>query len=369
MQNKLSIHEALKEYEPSERHRKVGELIKNGANVNECNKYFETPLHVAVSKGFEDIVKELAKSKAELDSRCPLGLTPLHLAIQNNQINIAQVLLEHGANVEKQSYVGQNWLQTIAVRENIHRITPLQFALHLKNYKMINLLLEHGANVSDVEASKLKRLTNLQWAIDQDFRGIALFCLKRFSYFSSDVVELLKSAKSHQMELTLFKGFGFKDPLAASISYKMNDLIEYLLQSDKSFIESKSINGFSMTYLHCAVFKNSCEIVKILIRHGFNVNAKNPSDITPLHLAAHKGFAKIARTLIDNGAEIDSQTNQKITALMAAISEDRVEVVNMLYKCGASLEIRDQQNLYPMELSLSMNKKQAFKVIILNMHM
>ena len=60
-----------------------------------------------------------------------------------------------------------------------------------------------------------------------------------------------------------------------------------------------------------AVFKNSCEIVKILIRHGFNVNAKTFDGITPLHLAAHKGFVKITRTLIDNGTEIDSQTNEK----------------------------------------------------------
>ena len=234
---------------------------------------------------------------------------------------------------------------------------------------MIDLLLEHGAKVSDSEASKLKALTSLQWAIDQDFKGIASFWLKNTANFNLNFQELVKSAKSPQMGLTLMKGSGFKDTLAALISYKMNDLVEYLLQSDKNFFEIRTINGFSMTYLHCAVFKNSCEIVKILIRHGFNVNAKNPSDITPLHLAAHKGFAKIARTLIDNGAEIDSQTNKKITALMAAISEDRVEVINMLYKCGASLEIRDQQNLYPMELSLSMNKKQAFKVIILNMHM
>ena len=222
MQNKLSIHEALKEQDLSERQRKVVELIKKGANVNECNKYFETPLHVAVSKGFEDIVEVLVKSKPELDSRCSLGLTPLHLAIQNNQVNVAQVLLEHGANVEKQSHVGQNWLQSVAVRENIHRITPLQFALHLKNYKIIDLLLEHGAKVSEIEASKLKALTSLQWAIDQDFKGIASFWIKKINRFNLNFQELVKSAKSHQMGLTLLTGFGFQDPFAASISYKMN---------------------------------------------------------------------------------------------------------------------------------------------------
>ena len=367
MQNKLSIHEALKEQDPSEKHRKVVELIKNGANVNESNKYFETPLHVAVSKGFEDIVEVLVKSKAELDLRCPLGLTPLHLAIQNNQMNIAQILLDHGASVEKQSHVGQNWLQSEAVRENVHRITPLQFALHLKNYKMIDLLLEHGANISDVEASKLKRLTNLQWAIDQDFKGIALIYLKRFFDFSLDLVELLKSAKSHQMELTLLKGFGFQDPLAASISYKMNHLVKYLIKSDAKYI--KYVSGFLMTYLHQAVLENTYEIVKILIQHGFDVNAKTYKGITPLHFAAHRGFAKTTRILIENGAEIDSQTNKKATPLMAALRKERVEVVNMLYKSGASFEIRDLQNLCPLELSLSMNKKHAFKVIILNMHM
>ena len=36
-QNNLSIHEALKEQDLSERQRKVVELIKNGANVNVIN--------------------------------------------------------------------------------------------------------------------------------------------------------------------------------------------------------------------------------------------------------------------------------------------------------------------------------------------
>ena len=179
--------------------------------------------------------------------------------------------------------------------------------------------------------------------------------------------ELVKSAKSHQMELTLLKGFGFQDPLAASISYKMNHLVKYLIKSDAKYI--KYVSGFLMTYLHQAVLENTYEIVKILIQHGFDVNAKTYKGITPLHFAAHRGFAKTTRILIENGAEIDSQTNKKATPLMAALRKERVEVIDMLYKSGASMVKRNHQNLYPMELSLSMNKKHAFKVIILNMHM
>ena len=362
-QNKLPILEALKEQDPSERQRKVDELIKSGANVNECTKYLITPLHVAVSKGFEDIVEVLVKSKAELNLRCPLGLTPLHVAIQLNHVNVAQVLLENGANVERQSFVGQNLIRTRVNSKNIRKIKPLQFALHLKNYKMIDLLLENGAKVSNVEASKLKGVTNLHFAIDQDCRRIALFWLRRINTSSLDLKELLKSAKSPQMEFTLLKGFCVKNPLRTAIRYNIINLVRYLIETFSVYKDSY----YLQVALAHSEHKSKHEIVKIMLQLGFDPNVKSPNGTTPLHLAALFNQAKIARLLVENGADIDSKLGGGYTPLMGINYRENAEVANILCKSGASLKIRNHNNMSPMEMFLESNKN-VFKLIVLFMH-
>ena len=120
-QNSNSLHLALKEPSMEKRKNKVKQLIANGADLNERNKHRETPLHVAISQGLEDIAAELIPKMPVkfLNAICGFGLTPLYLAIEKNQFKIAQLLLKTGASVNIPSYVG-----------SLHRVTSLQLALH-----------------------------------------------------------------------------------------------------------------------------------------------------------------------------------------------------------------------------------------------
>ena len=59
--NNNSIHRALKE----EKKIKVKQLIANGADIYECNDHLETPLHVAISQGMEDVAAELITKNAQ----------------------------------------------------------------------------------------------------------------------------------------------------------------------------------------------------------------------------------------------------------------------------------------------------------------
>ena len=80
-QNSNSLHLALKEPSIEKKKNNVKQLIADGADLNERNEHCETPLHVAISQGLEDVAAELITrmSVKMLNTLDGFGLTFLHL--------------------------------------------------------------------------------------------------------------------------------------------------------------------------------------------------------------------------------------------------------------------------------------------------
>ena len=55
------------------------------------------PLHVAIRKGYADVVEALISQGVDVDSRTTDGQTPLQLAVACEQDEIAELLRRHGA--------------------------------------------------------------------------------------------------------------------------------------------------------------------------------------------------------------------------------------------------------------------------------
>ena len=98
-------------------------------------------------------------------------------------------------------------------------------------------------------------------------------------------------------------------------------------------------------------------IAKLLLEHGADINAKDEHGRTPLIAiadgaswnyvrAGHRSKQDIvqqARFLLDNGADIYAQDKKGRTALMAAVERDRdSELVTLLLDRGADMDIRDK---------------------------
>jgi ankyrin repeat protein len=92
-------------------------------------------IHKAVFKGDFDRVVALLKDHPELvDEKDKLGQTPLIVAVNHNKIEIAELLLANGANVNARGP---------------HMQTPLILAMSVYNHdKMVRLLLAKGADVN-----------------------------------------------------------------------------------------------------------------------------------------------------------------------------------------------------------------------------
>ena len=118
-------------------------LLEYGVAIDAQNNYCCTPLGFA-SMGYRDhdgddprIARFLIERGADpnISVSSDDGSTPLHGASEGGRIEVARVLLEHGANVEVKDKKGR---------------TPLDVASEGQREEIVKLLLEHGARREDI---------------------------------------------------------------------------------------------------------------------------------------------------------------------------------------------------------------------------
>ncbi len=69
------------------------------------------------------------------------------------------------------------------------------------------------------------------------------------------------------------------------------------------------------TFLHKAAGSGHAEVVKLLLEHGENIEAKNFIQQTPLHQASYNGYSDVVSELIDNGANVEARDKFERTPL------------------------------------------------------
>lgn len=95
-------------------------LLNAGASINGHDKLGLTPLLVACGKttqGYRTIALGLITKGALINVRDALGYTPLLLALSGNNFDIAQALIDAGADVGARTRRGENALSMVAAME------------------------------------------------------------------------------------------------------------------------------------------------------------------------------------------------------------------------------------------------------------
>jgi hypothetical protein len=105
-------------------------------NVNDCDEYGRTALHLAACNGQDECVKYCVKMGANVNARTNHGWTPLHIAAMDGRVDFARVFLDADVLVDATDNYG---------------MTPLHFAIDNKRVDVAQMMIDQGAKVSNVK--------------------------------------------------------------------------------------------------------------------------------------------------------------------------------------------------------------------------
>uniref|UniRef100_A0A087XJ22 Poly [ADP-ribose] polymerase n=1 Tax=Poecilia formosa TaxID=48698 RepID=A0A087XJ22_POEFO len=243
---------------PHPKRKQVTELLlRKGANVNEKNKDFMTPLHVAAERAHNDIMEVLQKHGAKVNALDTLGQTALHRAALAGHLQTCRLLLGYGADATLVSLQGFTAAQmgNEAVQQILNENVPV------RNSDVDYRLLE-AAKAGDLDT--VKSLCTAQNVNCRDLEG-------RHS-----------------------------TPLHFAAGYNRVSVVEYLLHHGAD-VHAKDKGG--LVPLHNACSYGHYEVAELLVRHGASVNVADLWKFTPLHEAAAKGKYEICKLLLKHGAD------------------------------------------------------------------
>ena len=143
-------------------------LLKHGANPNvrrTLSAQFAqnrgprtvTPLHLAVERKNRDMVALLLAHGADVNAKDQSGVPPLHYAVGGGQLAIAELLLARQPELE----LVANWTTSEPPLMSTDSLTALELAVSMNNLEMVELLLSKGANV---DTQDLAGRSSLHWA-------------------------------------------------------------------------------------------------------------------------------------------------------------------------------------------------------------
>eukprot|EP00698_Gefionella_okellyi_P004260 TRINITY_DN13953_c0_g1_i1.p1 TRINITY_DN13953_c0_g1~~TRINITY_DN13953_c0_g1_i1.p1 ORF type:complete len:546 (+),score=111.18 TRINITY_DN13953_c0_g1_i1:46-1638(+) len=304
----------------------VLQILRTGIRVDALDFGGRTALHWAAAGAHFDTVKALLDHGANIDAQdTALLYTPLHLAVQRGAEKLIRLLLKRGASVN-----GFGAGATTYAAD-----TPLHLASFANNVRVAALLVRRGADVGlrnahrqrpiDLATSKEMRL------VLQDISDRVLFLQAVSEGNVKTVLAELEIDTPGRLKLCDHRG---QTGLHKAASRGHTEVIRVLLQAGAPV---DSVDYQFNTALHYAAFNGQAKALRQLIQAGASLTgcyetANNKT--TPLHCAAQKGQAECVQVLIERGVDVllqdaDGQTAQDVASNKecASLLKKRAEVV------------------------------------------
>uniref|UniRef100_A0A8C2Z5A5 Poly [ADP-ribose] polymerase n=1 Tax=Cyclopterus lumpus TaxID=8103 RepID=A0A8C2Z5A5_CYCLU len=352
--NETALHCAVAS--PHPKRKQVTELLlRKGANINEKNKDFMTPLHVAAEKAHNDILEVLQKHGAKVNAVDTLGQTALHRAALAGHIQTCKLLLSYGAdpsivslqgftaaqmgNEAVQQILNENvptrnsdvdyrfleaakagdldTVQQLCTPQNVNcrdlegrHSTPLHFAAGYNRVAVVEYLLHHGADVHAKDKGYvLPSHPSVAYikmeSLNQLFRSFELTKGKWITLTCEHGADPSKKNRDGNIPLDMVKDgdTDIQDLLRGDAALldaaKKGCLARVQKLCSPENINCRDTQGRNSTPLHLAAGYNNLEVAEYLLEHGADVNAQDKGGLIPLHNAASYGADDIRALLMD----------------------------------------------------------------------
>jgi cytohesin len=306
------------------------EVLIAGGAVLEAQGQHGTALHEAAIGNHKDIAELLVNRGANVNSRDKSGNTPLYYAstfgqgrkrTNKNDWDIARLLVSRGANVNTKPGSDD---------------TPLHSAALYAPEEIVRLFLDNGANVN-------VKVSSSGWPRKRNSGPAPLHnaCIRADR--NAEVVELLVAAGADiNAKCYSDKADGWT-PLFFACVHENTRAVELLI-AKRAKIQARSEWG--STPIHYAP---NAEIAQLLIDNGANIHFKNKDGYSPLHNAVKGCHSDVAKLLIAKRAYVTTTNNQGTSLLHEAATTNQKEMIELLIAEGVNINAKDRAGMTPLQ--------------------
>lgn len=292
------------------------DLLENGVNIDANPNDVGTPLQKAAGRGLLNVVEKLLEYGANPD--CNAGIwdndtltgagTALQRAAAGGHTEICKLLISHNANLELDANT---------------KSSAIERAAELGHVEIVELLLRNGAKVDSW--SNHAHGTALQRATFGGFLSIVTLLLEHGANVNSQA-----GSRGSSLEI--------------AVSGNYLEIIQLLLAKGAN-IKPEPTKKIFHSLLYTAARHKNMEMIKILIKHGAEVNYTQCGDedywrsmwwdrMTALHRAVEEGSLEMTQILIDSGADVsiryEGRNGVGKTAFQLAITRGCEDIIKYM---------------------------------------
>ncbi|UDQ97897.1 ankyrin repeat domain-containing protein [Lentisphaerota bacterium WC36G] len=362
--------------------------------------------HLAAGKGDIEALKAVLKEYGTINQVGENNITPLFMAMTSFDLKIVRFLIENKAKIggfskEEELIYGtiltgsttleiseyliknglpKNYRKKVDKTEATSFIGPIYFK---GNYKLLEIFLKNNHYDKGFELDKIYELAIKKQQIEvlkilkkYNIKP-GLYALLLMQNPAKEQLKLLETKLKNKKNTELREGL-IDYALASFNPQTLELLLKYFPnEANSDYLKFKnSRRSFSVLNIAIAQKKNNLELLKILLKHGADVNPDKTKFITPIGYAVTQKNLEAIKILIKNGANFKKldmpkksflayiiafdttdeifeyflnqklnleYTNKGLTPLAWALKNERLEVVKLLLKYGAKREFIDPE--------------------------
>ena len=300
-------------------------LVDNNASVNPQVQNSKLPdlLGHLARDGNTEVIQFLLDSDAEQDTESQSST--LQSLASRGKVEVIQLFLNNGVDVNIQSELFSNMLQAAAYRGHV---------------EVMRILLDHGADVN-VQGSSALQATAYRGHVE---------AMQTLLGREADV----NVQGGNALHATAYGGHAEAMKILLDRGADVNAQGGNALQAAayRGHVEAMQIlldrgadvnleGGEYGNVLQAAAYGGHVEAMKILLDHGVDVNGK---DGIALQAAAYGGHVEVMRILLDREVDVNAQGGGYGNALQAAAYRGHIEAMQILLDRGA--DVNAQGGIY-----------------------
>ncbi|XP_043094771.1 ankyrin-1a isoform X21 [Puntigrus tetrazona] len=283
-----------------------------------------TPLHIAAHYENLNVAQLLLNRGADVNFTPKNGITPLHIASRRGNVIMVRLLLDRGAKIDAKTK---------------DELTPLHCAARNGHVRIIEILLDQGA---PIQAKTKNGLSPIHMAAQGDH----LDCIRQLLQYNAEIDDITLD------HLT---------PLHVAAHCGHHRVAKVLLDKGAK-PNTRALNGF--TPLHIACKKNHMRVMDLLLKHSASLEAVTESGLTPLHVSSFMGHLNIVKILMQKGASPHASNVKVETPLHMASRAGHCEVAEFLLQNAAPVDAKAKDDQTPLHCAARMGHNEMVKLLL-----